>query len=231
MDSGTPSNTLWAYYDPDSSSLRTSAPSLLDDLGWMSSSVDLPRSGSMRSGSVFEHRTSAPRTVGSGGSYLPTPRANKWGPPDSHGHVPEPLLPTPCAQEPGGTLEDYHRRLREARPSATPTFVPLGMVAQLLPTPTVGDAANAANRTAGRSNPDSKHHDGTTLVDATRLLPTPTSRDWEGENQRRDETCLPGAVRGATTGPPSPDGNTPSDGPPRLPLTDEDDSLPGSSSS
>jgi hypothetical protein len=27
-----------------------------------------------------------------------------------------------------------------------------------------------------------------------RLLPTPTARDWKGENQCRDTTCLPGAL-------------------------------------
>jgi hypothetical protein len=41
------------------------------------------------------------------------------------------------------------------------------------PTATVGDSKNAANSTAGRSNPDSKHHSGTTLVDATRQWLTP----------------------------------------------------------
>jgi hypothetical protein len=25
-------------------------------------------------------------------------------------------------------------------------------------------------------------------------LPTPTSRDWKGQNQRRDTSCLPGAL-------------------------------------
>ena len=32
------------------------------------------------------------------------------------------------------------------------------------------------------------------LAVAVKLLPTPTSRDWKGRNQRNDETCLPGAV-------------------------------------
>lgn len=29
---------------------------------------------------------------------------------------------------------------------------------------------------------------------SSRDLPTPTSRDWKGQNQRNDDTCLPGAV-------------------------------------
>jgi hypothetical protein len=47
------------------------------------------------------------------------------------------------------------------------------------PTPQANDASNTANRTATRSNPNSKHHDGVTLVDAVRMWPTPTSRDWK----------------------------------------------------
>lgn len=49
------------------------------------------------------------------------------------------------------------------------------------PTPTVQDAANAANATANRSNPNSRHHAGVTLVDATRWpagLGAP-QHDWE----------------------------------------------------
>jgi hypothetical protein len=55
--------------------------------------------------------------------------------------------------------------------------VPLSIVAQEAvanwPTPTRLDSTSTANRTAGRSDPDSKHHDGVTLVDAIRMWPTP----------------------------------------------------------
>lgn len=44
-----------------------------------------------------------------------------------------------------------------------------------VPTPTANDSSNTANSTANRSNPDSKHHSGTTLVDYIRLWPTPTA--------------------------------------------------------
>lgn len=37
------------------------------------------------------------------------------------------------------------------------------------PTPTVTDARGGRNRTSGRRNPNSKHHDGVTLVDAARM--------------------------------------------------------------
>ena len=168
MDSGTPSSTPWAFYDPATSSLRTSAPSLLDDLGWTSSSLDLPRSGSMLSGRVYERPTSVRPIVESGGSsllgtptanvyeqevdvfvdrarrmkerhgngngagtplsvqvkMLPTPRSSDGpkGGPNQTGDGLQPavkaLLPTPCAQEPGGTTEDYHAR-REPHGDAT----------------------------------------------------------------------------------------------------------------
>jgi DNA (cytosine-5)-methyltransferase 1 len=38
---------------------------------------------------------------------------------------------------------------------------------KLLPTPTVLDSTNTRNATAGRTNPDSKHHSGTTLADVS----------------------------------------------------------------
>jgi hypothetical protein len=47
----------------------------------------------------------------------------------------------------------------------------------LWPTATASDSKNTANRTATRHNPNSKHHSGTTLVDAVRIWPTPTAQD------------------------------------------------------
>jgi hypothetical protein len=54
--------------------------------------------------------------------------------------------------------------------------VSLRSLAPLLPTPTATDAKNGRNRTAGRSNPDSKHHDGLTLSDWAHLHGVPTPR-------------------------------------------------------
>ena len=53
------------------------------------------------------------------------------------------------------------------------------------PTPAVTDSNGARNRTSGRTNPDSRHHDGVTLNDAIVLWqasawPTPTANDWKG---------------------------------------------------
>jgi DNA (cytosine-5)-methyltransferase 1 len=49
-----------------------------------------------------------------------------------------------------------------------------------LPTPVASDSKGNRNSTCNRSNPDSKHHDGTTLTDAVTLLPTPSSSDGIG---------------------------------------------------
>ena len=61
-----------------------------------------------------------------------------------------------------------------------PPLVPLTDVTgfSLWPTPVVNDSRNGANETAARK-PGGKHHSGTTLVDAVRLMyPTPTARDY-----------------------------------------------------
>lgn len=62
------------------------------------------------------------------------------------------------------------------------------------PTAVVTDSFGARNRTSGRSNPDSKHHDGITLNDAIVMWqasarPTPTANDWKGSGptlERKD---------------------------------------------
>ena len=74
------------------------------------------------------------------------------------------LLPTPAAQEPGGTLDDYHARLT-AHDGRESTFAPLSMMVQLLPTTTTdAKASGAADYTTG--------HAGTTLTDATVRQPS-----------------------------------------------------------
>ncbi len=70
------------------------------------------------------------------------------------------------------------------------------------PTCTVQDAANARNATAARSDPDSKHHAGLTLVDAVTLAGwcTPTTGDGMRASEtycRRNPTLL-GMARGTT---------------------------------
>jgi hypothetical protein len=62
-----------------------------------------------------------------------------------------------------------------------PLTAATGSGSSRIPTPTAGDAKSAANRTAGRSDPDSKHHSGTTLTDFTRMWPTPHGMPKEGQ--------------------------------------------------
>ena len=61
-----------ASYDPAISSWRTCQLSLFEDS--TSSSVTLPRSGSMRNGTVYEHATSVLRMSASASGLWPTPR-------------------------------------------------------------------------------------------------------------------------------------------------------------
>lgn len=71
--SGSSTCDSFASFDRASSSWRTSQLSLLED--WTSSSVDLPKRGMMRSGSLYELPTLAPRTFESGSSSWPTATA------------------------------------------------------------------------------------------------------------------------------------------------------------
>ncbi len=49
------------------------------------------------------------------------------------------------------------------------------------PTPTVNDSRGGRNKTATRSNPESQHHDGTTLVDAAIMATFPARLTVSGE--------------------------------------------------
>lgn len=55
---------------------------------------------------------------------------------------------------------------RKHRSGARSGELLLNGLAATWPTPTVGDSMSARNATARRLNPDSKHHTGTTLMDA-----------------------------------------------------------------
>ncbi len=67
--------------------------------------------------------------------------------------------------------------MRSGIASRLPPLAPLtagtGSGSSRIPTPTVGDSKSAANATAGRTDPNSKHHSGTTLIDFVRTWPTP----------------------------------------------------------
>lgn len=161
---GPTSPTPFAWFDPDSSSLKTSQ----GIFPWDStpSSPTLPASGSMRNGELFERPMLAPATNG----------------PD-------------CSL--------------------------------LLPTPTAGDSRGSANRTANRTDPNSAHHDGVTLTDAVRLLPTPTTQPTTGNEHARNLGAEVNHLqRGASTGPPSSATSEPSDDTHPTLWTVEDDSPP-----
>lgn len=68
---------------------------------------------------------------------------------------------------------------------------------ELLPTPTANDFTGADPKKVSWENATKSRGEGgaSGLADvACLLLPTPTSRDHKGRNQRDDETCLPGAL-------------------------------------
>lgn len=56
------------------------------------------------------------------------------------------------------------------------------------PTPTVNDSRGGRNKTSGRSNPDSKHHDGTTLCDAAVFAAWATPKASDGSGGRTTKT-------------------------------------------
>jgi hypothetical protein len=55
-------------------------------------------------------------------------------------------------------------------------------------TPTMRDSTNAANATCSRSNPDSQHHDGWTLIDQSRLVGWATPKASDGDGGRTTMT-------------------------------------------
>ena len=65
------------------------------------------------------------------------------------------------------------------------------------PTPAVTDSFGARNRTSGRSNPDSQHHDGVTLNDAIVLWSTPT------QVHRKSEKAMRPFAEGGQSSPPA----------------------------
>src|SRR5690606_32985662 len=81
------------------------------------------------------------------------------------------------------------------------------------PTPTVNDSRGGRNKTSGRSNPNSKHHDGTTLCDAAVFAAWATPKASDGSGGGTTKTIGGGNVhldlqaRSAAFGP-MPSGST-----------------------
>ena len=125
--SGPPSPAPFAFYDPRSSSWRTSQGSLLTPGAWERFSGTWPPSGTTRSGRAFRRPRLVPRISGRGSGLWPTPRAYSKG--------------TAGANAPGLTTLDI--RVRGLYPD-DPRY---------WPTPTRADARRAGNFGRGEGNP------------------------------------------------------------------------------
>jgi hypothetical protein len=103
-----------------------------------------------------------------------------------------PLIPTPAAQEPGGTAERFLERKNRDGCNRKPTSVQLTHFVQLLPTPAVNDMGEGKTPEAWdewTEKMQAKHQNGnghgkSLAIEAMRLMPTPTVDD--ASNVTRD---------------------------------------------
>lgn len=164
--SGRGSSVPFAFYDPESRSLRTSEATLDGDSTPFSGT--LPPLGPMRNGILFARPMSVPRTAVSGCSSSQ-------------------LLPTPAASNPndGEALESWEaRRQRNLAKgiNGNGQGTPLGIAVQMLPTPRTSDTNGAGTHGDG----------GMDLRTAVTLLPTPAARDWKsGASNIMDRNARP----------------------------------------
>jgi hypothetical protein len=117
-------------------------------------------------------------------------------------YPPPTLLPTPTAvtygsnrsPSPGATRRPGLQQLAWQQLAGHLTRQLAG---ELLPTPTVADSRSSANATARRTTPHAGH-DGRTLTDAARLLPTPRATDGTkgcpGQKGSHGDLTLPSAA-------------------------------------
>jgi DNA (cytosine-5)-methyltransferase 1 len=102
---------------------------------------------------------------------LPTPRASRGASTTETFD----LLPTPAVNDMGKAYtpeewDSWTAKMKTAHGNGNGHGKSLEIeAARLLPTPVVTDAKDTRNATAGRSNPDSQHHSGTTLGDVAHL--------------------------------------------------------------
>lgn len=197
---GPTSSPPFAYWDRASWCWRTSQGTF--DLGSTSSSVTLPKRGSMRGGALYGPPTSAPATSGPDCSLLPTPNApnggqqlgeaqregETWRREDgtkAQAHLVDlpRLLPTPAAnQYEMADVDGYlERREREAQlgRNGNGFGLVLSMAVKMLPSPAAWDAARGPDY-AREGREDSGGDDLVTTV--AKLLPTPTGSDHKGSS-------------------------------------------------
>ncbi len=163
----------FAFYDPESRSLRTSQVTFDSDS--TPSSPTLPPSGSMRSGALYARRRSAlptSATASSSSPLLPTPRTSDTNGPGVHGdggmdlRTTVTLLPTPAARDwKSGESNLIGTNAR-----------PLNEVAvNLLPTPRASDTGTPGRRASEGFRPPLSQV-------VLPLFPTPTATPY-GNNQ------------------------------------------------
>ena len=193
-------------WDHDSRSWKTSEATSLWALTL--SSLTLPAWGGLHNGELCEH---------------PTPERLTSGPDYSS-------LPTPSANDTTGAEDQVQRQNRGAGGPM------LRDLPTLLPTPAVNDMGEgktlewwddwAPRQKAADGRP--APHGRSLAIEAQRLLPTPISRDWKGQNQANSMNCLPVVAKaiGETTAQPSPDGSASSDDPPQHQLSLDGLALP-----
>ena len=233
VTSGRMSRTPLAFYDPDSSSWRTSQ--ITFDWDSTPSSPTLPRWGMTRRGVMYELATPAlPTFAGASLSLLPTPEAKLSSSGPDYARATRPgsggddltttihkLFPTPRATD--GTKGGPNQR-----GSSGDLMMP-SVAARLLPTPT----AQAAKHAADDRGPGTLDDFNLWSV-AARMMPTPSVADAMGGHlprggKRSNELLLPGVAKsiGASTKPPD-DAGKPSSGdqhPAQLSLEDEADAV------
>ncbi len=170
--SGLRSRDSFAFYDPESSSVRTSQGTLLSDS--TGCSPTLPKWGWMCGGELFERPTLVPPTDGSGcSSLLHTPRAGETSDKTSRrGYFASlssemALLQTPSAAD---ALDGHLSR----GGSRSHELLLKGQVKALLPTPTTDDANNVT-RASGIFD---------SLARVAHLLPTPRAQNGETRNSK-----------------------------------------------
>ena len=135
-------------------------------------------------------RASVPRTSGRGCTSWPTPDATNL-----------------CDGTPFDVqmerMQARRARCKAAGANGSGRSMTLQMAAHAAswPTPVVADSASVRNATANRSNPDSKHHSGTTLLDAVSLAswPTPNCMDTVDRKQMRPSRAATGRETGYLT--------------------------------
>jgi hypothetical protein len=170
---GPASPVPFAWFDPATSSVKTSQASFLTTRADTSveSSVTWPRSGSMRSGRCWQRTKQVRPTGGNGCGSWPTPTAqahrrsrgsliaNHWSAPglEQAIELANGILPRELENE-----NEMNRSIRA-----------------YWPTPTAGDAK--ASGAEGYST-EGGRHSGTTLTDAAVRWPTPTAQPY-GTNQ------------------------------------------------